>query len=248
MDKRLFGIGVMLLLVGILLAAASEQATQAVLPNANNTQTDRAILGNYLSGYIALPVNSTSLVDFEYTSINATDFYMVNDSAFGKLLPLINANKSIRSAAMALEGNGLMIAYLNQTKGSFPYDASFSGILPTPNYTSANTSVLAPGLYYVVFTNDKNAPNMVLYSVLVRPISAVGISQSSSAGFGVIGDVIVLAGLVLMVYSFFTKRENELPKLQQDIDRMYDELGLVEKRRRPRKAKRMHSGKKQRGA
>lgn len=254
MDKKLLGIGIVLLLVGGLLAFASSQATQAALPNPNNTQTDRAILGNYSVGYIPLQINQTSIVDLEYTSVNATDFFIANQSAYQELLPFIDQNGSstfndlsnASGRAQSLEGNGILIAYINQTKGAYPYDPSFAGILPQPNYTSQSSGVLGPGTYYAIFANSEGSPNLVLYSVLARPVSTVGIAETSSAGLGVIGDILVLAGFVLAIYALFARKDPNTPTLQQDIDKMYADLGMEKKKAKAPARKKRRRGKKSR--
>ena len=232
MDKKLLGIGIVLLIVGALLSTGSYQATQSIFPNANNTVTAKALLAPHLIAYSPLYLNTTSFVSMGYNSSNTISFYLVNGSAFTRLLPLIDANRSLIGNATALEGKGVFFIVYNQSRGIYPYQTVYGNLFPVPTYQNTNSSVLLSGTYYLIFENDAGANTIVAYSSLAKPASSVSIIASSSAGFGLVGAFLVLAGLVLMVYSFISRRNVQEQLKQEEIDRMYSSIGKTPARKR----------------
>jgi uncharacterized membrane protein len=233
MDKRLTTIGIILLFVGVLLLVGASQTTLSALPNANNTLSERAYLPANTIGYYALPVSAPSFVGVGFNSTAPIDFYIVNSSAYEKMKPLVEANASLRNLSVALEGNGIIDAMWHASKGIFPYESDYGGLFPAPNYSIENTTVLINDTYYLLFQNEPATnQTLVLYSIIVTPASALGLSSIAPEGFGIIGAFLVLVGISLTVFGLIRKGNPQETVRDREVERIFAEQ---EKKQRLRK-------------
>lgn len=225
MDKRIFAVGIILVILGFALAASAANPQSLVT---ESTPQNLELFPNSIL-YSSVSLNQSSFIYLMYYS-NSTpiNFYFVNSSAFAILESNITAEKLPSNVIQTLQGKGLLLASQNSTRGGFPYTNSTGSSLPT--YVANVSAILPQGNYYMIYQNPGSTPTTATYQyVLPSPGVLNGqspeISKISSYGIG--SALLLIAGIVLMVYSFFTKpnskqaaitREAEIAEVYKKID------------------------------
>jgi hypothetical protein len=236
MDRRLLIIGAILLLAGLVMVFGSSQATLAALPNENSTNTQRAYIPANTVAYYPITLVSVSFVGIGYNATTPVSFYLVNSSAYNAMLPAIHDNESLKNISISLEGKGVVAAQWDSAKGIFPWQASYSGIFPPPNYSEENVTLLPNDTYFILFQSGSTSNStLIAYSIITTPASDLGISSFAAAGFGVVGAFLVLAGLALCVYALIRKGDDPETLREKEVDRIFAD---IEKKKRPRKKSR----------
>ncbi len=214
MNRRLLIIGILLLLFGLVSAYESGQQFLGNISSPNNTETSEFLLMANSTWYTPLYFNSSSFMEVGYNSTNTLNFYILNSSAFTAVAPSLNSTNALYSGVSSHEGSGVIGVFSNDSKGVFPYQDSYAGIFPAPNYSAPNSTFLQAGTYYIVFRNPQSSNTLVFYSLFIRPIGALSLTSNSVFGYGLVSGILLIAGFALSVYSLFIRKE---PKTEAKI-------------------------------
>jgi|GEM_PF-5919805 hypothetical protein len=246
MDRRLFLLGVLLIVIGILIAFSyTYQALNASTVATGSRQTITIAPNRIVSSPISL--NSTSMVYLVYNS-NAVPitFYLLNSTAFDSLSPYLQSGNLSSNVLTSLESGDLYKKAYNNTGGVFLLQGSSSaqGLSPA----SYNLSlVLAGGTYYAIYRNPGNSSATTTYGyVLPNSGLITGTNQIISSGLGLYGEasaILILAGLILCVYSFVLpgRKPKNASRREEAIQKLYLNIEKKEKtaaERKPGKRKR----------
>lgn len=223
MDKRIFGLGFLLLIVGIIMAYASVQSIFSNIPNyISSTQTlavqSRSVL------FVPIRINNESILQIVYNSTVPINFFLMNSTA-KNALP--QSNSTIGNVTY-LQGNGLIYAIDNSTHGMFPYITNIS-LAQVPNYWYRNQTIIGNGTYYAVFQNYENKSNTVFYTMLNRSVVSLASSeQNYSYGnivLNIFSTLAVIAGIIVMFYALFMKPKKIEEQEGKDVERLYSSIG-----------------------
>ncbi len=243
MDKRLLLAGIVLIVAGAAIAIA--YASQNFSVAATSARQTVSIAPNGIV-YSQVTLNSSNLLYVAYKAGNNTpvDFYLVSSSAFSTLLPYIEKGSIPASVLAAYKGSGLYMEMENSTQGIFPYNASYSSQgFTTPSYYN-NTAILGKGTYYMIYRNPGSiASNTTFGYVLPNGALVSTATEISTSGLGLYGAVsalLILAGLVVAVWSLLSggKEQQEVSEeREEEVRKLYKRIGEKEKRK-TRKASR----------
>lgn len=238
MDKRLLLLGIVLIIIGIAVAVSYSSSNLSNI--ATTTKEAVAIAPNSII-YSPIAINVTNLVYIVYASgKEPLDFYLVNSSAFISVQPYLKSGIIPANLLSSLEGRGLYMEVENSTEGIFPYNSSLNGQgFSSPAYY--NNTLLSKGTYYMIYRNPGNVTANATYGY-VLPNGALinSTTQLSSSGLGLEGGasaLLLLAGIVLVIYSFISAGRPTQSAKQRDeaIQKLYAD---IEKKERMKDAKR----------
>ena len=208
--KNLTKMGVLLFIVSLFVIYLSTQSIQSTITG-GSVQELSILPYNTIYDAFSLP-NATAVGFVYYTSANAVNFALFNQSGFDSYFHEMNSSKP---NATLIDGKGTLDFVYNGSYGIFPYQQR--------NATSAqayyNSSViLPPGNYYAVFYNPNPLSVMVAYSLIAKPTSQLDGAILSSAAYGVSGALLFFGGIVVVLYSIFLSPKNNAPQLPPAAD------------------------------
>ena len=220
MDKKIFGLGLLLLLAGIIMAYASVQSIFSNIPNyISSTQT--LALQPRSGFFVPIKISNDSILQIVYNSTLPINFFLINSTAKG-MLP--QSNLTGIGNATYLQGNGLIYTIYNSTHGMFPYIVNVS-LARVPNYWYRNQTIVGNGTYYAVFQNYENKSNTVFYTMLNRSVSSLASSeQNYSYGnitLNILSTLAVIAGIIVMFYALFMKPKKVEEQEGKEAERLY---------------------------
>ena len=245
MDKKIFGLGLLLLLAGIIMAYASVQSIFSNIPNyISSTQT--LALQPRSGFFVPIKISNDSILQIVYNSTLPINFFLINSTAKG-MLP--QSNLTGIGNATYLQGNGLIYTIYNSTHGMFPYIVNVS-LARVPNYWYRNQTIVGNGTYYAVFQNYENKSNTVFYTMLNRSVSSLASSeQNYSYGnitLNILSTLAVIAGIIVMFYALFMKPKNAEEQEGKQVERIYASIdrGPSVRHRKTKRAVKKSDGKK----
>ncbi len=222
MDRRLFGLGLLLLIIGIVLAYASVQSIFSSIPNYISATQNIAVQPKS-DFFVPIAIGNESILQIVYNSSLPVNFYLMNSTARNSL-PKINA--TLIGNATYLQGNGLIYEIRNSTHGIFPYLANIS-LSQKPAYWN-NQTLVASGTYYIVFQNYENKTNTVFYTILNRSVSSLASSEESysygNIAMNISSTLAVIAGIILMFYGLFMKPKKVEEEEKKEVERLYSAM------------------------
>lgn len=227
MNKRVFLIGLLLLLLGIVISGGAVYTT---LPSASEVITQSKNLsisaGSY--GYLPMPLNQTSGLYVIFNSTQPVTFIFANSSAFYNLSSV--TQPQMFSKAEEQEGKGVLEIF-NGTTGSFPYSSAEKGIA----VYFTNVTFLPAGNYFLVFINHGSLPARVELrsaQVLAASIAAKAYSNLPAvSAMAMVGSFLALIGIILMVASLFMHgKKKEQQMLPSEVEQMYEKIEKSAKR------------------
>ena len=247
MDKKIFGLGLLLLLAGIIMAYASVQSIFSNIPNyISSTQT--LALQPRSGFFVPIKISNDSILQIVYNSTVPINFFLINSTAKG-MLPKTNLT-GIGNATY-LQGNGLIYSIYNSTHGMFPYILNVS-LAQVPDYWYKNQTIVGNGTYYAVFQNYENRSNTVFYTMLNRSVSSLSSSeQNYSYGnitLNILSTLAVIAGIIVMFYALFMKPKKAEEQEEKQAERIYASISrrTAVRHRRPKRAVKKDRKKKRR--
>jgi len=220
MNKRMFGLGFLLLLAGIIMAYASVQSIFSNIPNyISSTQTLAVQPRSDFS--VPIIINNESILQIIYNSSIPINFFLMNSTAKGMFS---QSNSTGMENATYLQGKGLIYAIDNSTHGMFPYITNMS-LAQMPDYWYRNQTIVGNGTYYAVFQNYENKSNTVFYTMLNRSVESLASSeQNYSYGnivLNVFSTLAVIAGIIVMFYALFMKPKKVEEQEGKEVERLY---------------------------
>jgi len=220
MDKRMFGLGFLLLLAGIIMAYASVQSIFSNIPNyVSSTQT--LALQPRSNVFVPIIINNASILQIVYNSSVPINFFLMNSTAKG-MFP--QSNFTGMENTTYLQGNGLIYAIDNSTHGMFPYITNIS-LAQVPDYWYRNQTIIGNGTYYAVFQNYENKSNTLFYTMLNRSVESLASSeQNYSYGnivLNIFSTLAVIAGIIVMFYALFMKPKKVEEQEGNEVERIY---------------------------
>jgi hypothetical protein len=222
MRKRLLYLGVLMFLAGMAVALMSVSSLQAISSSGASPTVGQLALNPGALRDVPVPLNQTSILVFSYNSSAEVDFYLANQSAFAAMDAAGANGTSARRIAAGLEGKGIYAIYENASLASFPYASG-----PVAPVYLSNASALPAGTYYAVFGSGGAATVVTSYTALGA--AEFGSAAVSTLAYGGISTLLLAAGFLLAVVSFFMKEKNagKPDALDEEARREYD---LLEKR------------------
>ena len=222
MRKNFLYLGILLLILGIILAFASPSFA---LPSQFSSPSSQIVLVNAsLLGYVPMQLNQSGLVVLTFNASAPVDFYLANTTAFLQINGKSVANSSARSTAIGLEGNGVYEIYQGSTDGTFPF-TTVSGT-SKPNYIVSNLSTFASGTYYAVFANSGSKTVQIELTALPISLTQLESSTSSLGTYFMVAALVFIIGIGLMVFAFISKggkaqtEEAKDKQAQQEFDKI----------------------------
>lgn len=218
MRKKFLYLGILLVIVGIIVAFASPGF--ALPSQFTNPISQMLTINASMLGYMPLQLNESGLVVMMFNASAPVDFYLANTAAFLQIENKSVANSSARSEAVGLEGNGVYELYEGSGNGIFPY-TTLAGITK-PNYLQ-NVSTLKSGTYYAVFANSGSQNALIQLTML--PVSTAQL-QSSTSSLGIYfgaAFVVFIVGVGLIIFSFLSKGgKNKDDEMDKQVAEQYD--------------------------
>jgi len=201
LDRRVFVIGLVLIVLSILAGSASAPP----LPSLNSTQTYSLAIASNGYAYSTVNVNTTSLFVLSYAAQSPVSFYLLNGSRTSQ--PSASTVNSLSNLSYT-GANAPLIAIINSTRGAVPYVSNYSQYgIPPPVIQDGNVSVLSNGLYYMLFVNNLNRSTNLTYSYTALSISNItGSYLQSSLNASVVPSILFIAGVLVAVFGLFRKR------------------------------------------
>ena len=238
----MFGLGFLLLLVGILMAYASVQSVFSNIPNyISSTQT--LALQPRSGFFVPIVIRNESILQIVYNSTVPINFFLINSTA-KEMLPKSNFT-GIENATY-LQGNGLLYEIDNSTHGMFPYLTNIS-LAQVPNYWYRNQTIIGNGTYYAVFQNYDNKSNTVFYTMLNRSVASLASSEQNysygNIALNVFSTLAVIAGIIVMFYALFMKPKKVEEQEGEEAERLYASMGRRPKARHAKPKKSTKKGK-----
>ncbi|MDE1824491.1 MAG: hypothetical protein KGI00_00125 [Candidatus Micrarchaeota archaeon] len=221
MDKRLFLVGALVFMLGIAAFwAGAQQSVDQLSGQVPNSQP--LVLNSGDDTFVPFTANGTEEIRSAYITSNVSiNYYMMNSSAFESIRSMVTPDQRLGDAVKGLEGKGVFAVILNSSAGQYPYPASYTGLLPQPNFSS-NYSSLPKGTYYMVFENPTSKNATVVYSITMGGmLPGQGQLVSSSTAPGIAGVVLAVIGIAIGIYSLFKSGKKEEGLAQEDVDRLY---------------------------
>ena len=220
MDKRILGLGFLLLLAGIIMAYASVQSIFSNIPNyISSTQT--IALQPKSNLFVPIIIRNASILQIIYNSSVPINFFLMNSTAKGMFS---QANFTGTGNVTYLQNNGLVYAIDNKTHGMFPYIVNIS-LAQAPDYWYHNQTIIGNGTYYAVFQNYENKSNTVFYTMLNRSVVSLASSEQNYSYGNIVLNIsstlAVIAGIIVMFYALFMKPKNVEEQEDKKVERLY---------------------------
>jgi hypothetical protein len=236
--------------MGVVVAGLSAPSPASLI---KNSQTASLLPNSVVKVPLQVSFNSLNLFIFTYASAYPVDFYIItynNSNATLSALESLNFSNSTgqagHSVLNSIPANMLsknVVSIVPDSKeGIFPYTQNFSELgFSQPLYQNLNAS--PPGsMLYAIYRNTGNITTDVSYDLIEQnlnvtsPTSSVGIS---SVG-GIFSALMILAGIILAIIGFVTKRapsvpDDEVSKIYADISKKVPVAKHSQKRRRNKK-------------
>ena len=175
-------------------------------------------------------------------SQSPVDFYLFNYSGFSKWASIAYAGNapSGYSAALSLEGAGLLYGYKNARSATVPYTSSIDNVSP---FYQTNATLLnsANGAYYAVVDNTNGSASSatqvkatILYQS--KPSSLTQGQTASALGVLAAGAgffILLIAGIILIIYGLVKKQPQtagtQAPQQKSDmseeqVDQLYKNI------------------------
>jgi len=221
MNRKFLYLGILLFVAGIFVSLVSLQTT---LSSQFTPTAMHMLLQSNSFKYVPLSLNQTGIIEILFNASAGIDFYLMNATAFASVSNANALNTSYRNIAVALEGKGAYEIYENSTNGVFP-GLKYPGVA-SPTYLSNATQVLEVGTYYAFFSNTKNYSVTADLNTIVLPLSALQSSFSTAGIYGGISILLLLAGIILFVVSFFLKGKPKPAEgeMDEDVKREYERI------------------------
>lgn len=222
MNKKLFLLGIALLIVGFLAALSSVNTSDFL---SGPVQSIRLAPNSIL--YSSVNLNMTSLLSIVYTSGNAPiNFYLMNSTAFSEVSPYISTGSIPPNVIENLTSQGMLAYYPNSSSGVYP-TSNTTELLPTGSYYLVYQN---PGANYVNTTYRYIIPNAALFNSTSSVYKNIFIS-------GIVGASLFIGGIVIMVLSFFIRKEPAQTPAEREaeIAGIYKQLEENEKAKLSRK-------------
>lgn len=221
MRKRLLYIGALLFLIGIASAFMSLLSLQSITPAGLSPKSERLTLGANALGDVPVVLNQSGVIVLSYNATNGVDFYLANQSAAAALG---GANGTdARVVAAGLEGRGVYDIYEDSSAGTTPYYAGAGS--SSPAYV-ANLSVFPAGTYHALFSNRGGGNATVLASYAAISAAALNSTALSTIAYGGISFILLVAGFIIAVASFFMKDRNaaQPERLDEEARKEYERI------------------------
>ncbi len=222
MNRRLFGLGLLLFIFGVVLAYISAQSVFSSIPGYISASQSIAVQPN-AAFVIPISINNFSILQAAYNSSLPVDFYLMNSTAYSALMP--TAGNTLIRNAKDFDGRGVLFVINDSNRGTFPYVANLT-LSQKPFYWN-NQTILGNGTYYVVFQNYNNKTNMVFYTILNRSISSISESERNLSYGNILsnifGTLFFIIGIILMFYGFFMKGRKEEAAQEEEAKKIYGE-------------------------
>ncbi|MDE1860517.1 MAG: hypothetical protein KGH72_02250 [Candidatus Micrarchaeota archaeon] len=234
-NKRTMLIGAIIFLISLLALSSANQQISSSIGNSNLTSLSATLSGNAVISQ-QISTNSTSFLEAGYQAAYPMDFYITDASAYNSLRPYMLLNQSLFPHALNLTNDGIISMVNSSPRGIFPYEPNYIGTFPQPygNYTrNVNSSYVTNGTYYVIIQNDGSTNNTVLYYYYKRAVPSAVFLVASVNPTGVLGTLMLLAGLIIFVYGAVAKGgEKGEEKRNPKDEEVYNAYRVIEKRPR----------------
>ncbi|MEM3241024.1 MAG: hypothetical protein QXV13_01025 [Candidatus Micrarchaeaceae archaeon] len=241
MNFRVLLLGLLLFVVGIVIAAGSVSST---LPSFSSVSAIHVLnVSGGSTSYVLIQLNDTGGFSLSYNSSVPVVFVLANSSAFNRIT--FNST-AITLAAESLEGKGVF-ELANGSVGIFPYEnltaSNITTRFPVPKYAESE-SLFSPGAYYAIFSNTGNSTAHILVKsaiITAMTVSSNEITQlSRSSSYIIISSILMLLGILLIVISLFM-HGRESPKKtaesEEEINKLYSRVEKAEKASRVGRAR-----------
>lgn len=238
--------GLLLIAIGVIIVYSYTFKELNASTMATGTKQTIIIAPNQM---VSSPIilNSTGIVYLLYNS-NAVpiNFYLLNSTAFASLTQYMQSGSLSPNALSSLESGDLYKKAYNGTEGILVLQGSSSALGLTPALYYNSSLVLSGGTYYAIYANPGNASASTTYGYVLPNSGLInGANQIATSGLGLDGGIsalLILAGIILCVYSFISagkprqkavQRDKAIQKLYRDIEKK--ERADAEKKGRKRK-------------
>jgi len=196
MNKKIVYIGLVLLVISIV---AFFGVSAIAVPLEGGA---KAILMPKGSAYFNISINGTNYIHaFAFRSSSPVSFYYANRSAFDAIEAANSSNMSIASAAISLEGRGVLEAVSGAMAGIFPYTAYTSYLNMTKPFYFSQNAILPAGKYYAIFFNNgTSVANVTVIETALSESSAI-----SSSILALVAIILFIAAIVVIVIGLIRK-------------------------------------------
>ncbi len=208
------------------------------LMNLQNFGTQSFIIAPARTVYLQLNVTNSSLVIVTYRASAGVDFYFANETGFGLMRPYLNSSANLTGEASKLYGSGILLAYINSSSGTFPYNA-LEPSASAPAFHVNNTLTVMAGNYYAMIVNARNSTVNISMVSDVTPNPERSVASLSVAGIGVLA--IFVFGIAVLIYGIMQKPPKKEPLksavTQEQIDKLYANVDKGKKAHRKKTRK-----------
>ncbi|MGC8676113.1 MAG: hypothetical protein ACP5T3_01165 [Candidatus Micrarchaeia archaeon] len=228
MNTRVLAFGVLVLILGMVVAAGS---TKSLLPSFSSAVSSHAMnLSPNKVAYVPLTLNATSSMVLAYNASLPVGFVLANGSALASLQH--ENGTGFLATASRLEGKGVIYVVYGSL-GMFPYlNFSNASVRAAAPLYSSSDGVLGPGTYYAFFANPANATAAIsfrseaIFETSQYTNETLRIRENSS-GLA-ISSILALLGILIIVISIFLpgrKAADQKQELAAEAERIYSSLG-----------------------
>ncbi len=256
MNKKVFAIGILLIIIGIALGGTIAPQESGIKYSSMNVRLQAN--ADSLQFY-RMYLNASGSLEIAYNASGNLGFVVANATAFG-ILTNSTPNTLIGNAEKLENAGVLEIA--NASRESFPYlsanstkarnssTSSNSIQLKTPIYTNAAAGLLSAGYYYAIFANNASSNVDIKLGYVTLPVSGVQNEYSSLEANGIAASAFVFLGLVLILVSVMIKggkpKQAEVA-IDHEAEELYEKIEREDRNKRKRvhvrEGKRKHSAK-----
>jgi len=215
MDKKLVGIGALLIVLGLLIMLAGPTS----LASFNETSGNFTV-SPHSANYIEIPASGQqSVALFSFRSENSLDAYIVSGASVGR----ISGGGPLYVYENTITVPGISEELINSTEGSFPRSVSnFStGGEYYANLSENTSSGIISSTHYAVMENIHPYTVNGTYSLIV---SGIGTNIGSLFATGMLMLLLFAGGVIAIAAGLLKFQNAESSASRESIARMYDKI------------------------
>ncbi len=216
MDKKIFLIGVVSLILGIIILFS---VPGSLVKFTYNNQT--ASLSPHSTHFVQFVMPDNGILFMYYNSTNSTNIVLMNESAYSMLSSSV-ASGSLLQQAESLEGKGVMDIAANTTALLYPSQGSSP---KSVIYQSPNITITPAGTYYLAIQNNEGYAVQAMANMMLS--SDITQAALPFAIFGISVLVLVVGGIIVALWGIIRKRPGEPPVAttsDAEVERLYSKL------------------------
>jgi len=232
---NLVKLGILMVIMALAIFYISSASFQGGFSSDN---IQEVIVASNTARYMSFTLSNFTVVGLlYYTNGTNINFYLVNQSVFDESYS--NSTGQIISNSTALQQNGAIEIIYNRSGGIFPYQQQ--NLSAVNIYEQTESPILPAGRYYGIFQDPTGSNTTVFYSLLSESKGAVQSKILSSAVYGLSGAGLLLAGIVLVIYSIFIRKgQKKEETVERNVESIYDRQ--VRAKKPARRARRRRRG------